>query len=283
MRYTVVMSCLNLDDKTAFVMNKGYDKEELYKLITNGQSNGFEIDISPEEMVCWLNYIFVDTIVESVLEISNNYNRDQKVINQIKKNLETKLKLKGFDIIQHEWNPTVNKEACDKLYETRNFYEILVGNLKAKESEYQSACLKYDKIEDEIGKLNIDIKNLKSDIKDLTNDKTMMLKSKDRMQEEIYSIEYTLNEKKDISKEVYQQLELIKENKVKIADLELMIKEKKKSLDDKAEQEKRLDDVIKKKSEKVETINYISYTLSEIYKLSEETLNSLNKNINQYV
>ena len=110
-----------------------------------------------------------------------------------------------------------------------------------------------------------------------------MLKSKDRMQEEIYSIEYTLNEKKDIAKEVYQQLELIKENKVKIADLELMIKEKKKSLDNKADQEKRLDDVIKNKSEKVETINYISYTLSEIYKLSEETLKNLNKNINQYV
>ena len=117
----------------------------------------------------------------------------------------------------------------------------------------------------------------------MTNDKTMMLKSKDRMQEEIYTIEYTLNEKKDIAKEVYQQLELIKENKVKIADLELMIKEKKKLLDDKADQEKRLDDIIKTKSEKVETINYISYTLSEIYKLSEETLKSLNKNINQYV
>ena len=186
-RRTVIVSKIN-DDRTAFVQNFGIEELALFKkLKDNGVELKDEGNISDEEILMLLRHCCIDGFIEGVYSIENHFNRDQKQINIIKSNFESKYKAKGLSIIAHtDWTPSFEYDPGP--INKRNYLTILCENIKRKN-------LEYDKLKEEIEKFKNEAetekKRLELELETYDKDK------RERLDKELATTEHTIELNKD--------------------------------------------------------------------------------------
>lgn len=186
-RRTVIVSKIN-DDRTAFVQNFGIEELALFKkLKDNGVELKDEGNISDEEILMLLRHCCIDGFIEGVYSIENHFNRDQKQINIIKSNFESKYEAKGLTIIAHtDWTPSFEYDPGP--INKRNYLTILCENIKRKN-------LEYDKLKEEIEKFKNEAetekKRLELELETYDKDK------RERLDKELATTEHTIELNKD--------------------------------------------------------------------------------------
>lgn len=197
-KWTIVISHTDQEKMEAWVQNVGMTESMLRREFKISNSNGFEKEMSCNEMKTMLNYVTTNCIIEAVLEIENHYNTDQKTINEVKRNIEKKLKGKGYTIVEHCFSDgDINVEPSN-TYETRAYLKLL--NDRCEERKRMLAGF-----DDEIKVQKIEVENTKNEIATLKNDKVIL-------QEEFDILCNRYNEGKKFLKDVDKEVEKYKNN-----------------------------------------------------------------------
>lgn len=197
-KWTIVISHIDSEKMEAWVQNVGMTESMLRREFKISNSNGFEKEMSCNEMKTMLNYVTTNCIIEAVLEIENHYNTDQKTINEVKRNIEKRLKGKGYTIIEHCFSSgEINVEPIN-TYETRAYLKLL--NDRCEERKHMLA-----EFNDEIKVRKNEIENTKNEIATLKNDKAIL-------QEEFDILCNRYNEGKKYLKDVDKEVEKYKSN-----------------------------------------------------------------------
>lgn len=186
-RRTVLVSKIN-DDRTAFVKNFGIEELTLFKkLKDNGVELKDEGNISDEEILMLLRHCCIDGFIEGVYSIENHFNRDQKQINIIKSNIESKHEAKGLTIIAHtDWTPSFEYDPGP--INKRNYLTILCENIKRKNLEYDNLKEEIEKFKNET---ETEKKRLELELETYNKDK------KERLDKELATTERTIELNKD--------------------------------------------------------------------------------------
>lgn len=87
-KWTIIAEYIDNNNKTAYIQNWGWDENQLIKEFKKTNTNGFEKDISENELKILLQTVITNYNIIGVYEISNHYNTDMKTINEIKSNRE---------------------------------------------------------------------------------------------------------------------------------------------------------------------------------------------------
>lgn len=205
---TVISSHIDWDNHTAYVKNQGIDELKIFKDLAD---NGIELKddrISDEELCAMLRYLCNDGIIESVWNIENHLNQDQKTINVIKSNIEEKLKAKGLKIIEHcDWSPSFS-DGGDTI-NTRNYLTILTENINKKQNEIENLENDIDELtkhyNEQKHKLEKEFEIKKENLnKELINSKSILEKeiedNKKKIKQQHWYIEKTIEAENDYIK-----------------------------------------------------------------------------------
>lgn len=156
---TIIISHIDVDNKTAFVKNIGINEISLFNRL---KDNGIELNdenLSDNEICMLLNYLCTDGIIEGIFSIKNNFNRDQAEINVIKHNIEERLKSKGFYIIPHcSWTPSFSDyNTAYTTINNRNYLTLLTENICEKEKYLKIIDNKINEQNEILNNINIKV------------------------------------------------------------------------------------------------------------------------------
>lgn len=166
-KWTIIFSHIDNEKMEAWVQNVGMTESMLKKEFKMAKTNGFEKEISCNELKTMLNYVVTNCMVEAVLEIENHYNTDQKTINELKRNIENRLKAKGYTIVEHCFSSGEIDVEPGGVYEARAYLKLL--NDRCDERKQEVAVLKAEK------------RKLENETDSLKHDKTVMQKEFDEL------------------------------------------------------------------------------------------------------
>ena len=143
-KWTVMFLSLNQTEKTFFIQNVGYTEEDFIKLfkLTKEQVeifnrtyfNGFEKDISDNEFKALLQYCITNMDVLGVYRINNFYNRDQKVINNMKDNVRSFWIGKGYKEVIHCESPIVDTHGGN-VFNKRDYLYLIEERIREGEED----------------------------------------------------------------------------------------------------------------------------------------------------
>lgn len=242
-KWTIIAEYIDNNNKTAYIQNWGWDENQLIKEFKKTNTNGFEKDISENELKILLQTVITNYNIIGVYEISNHYNTDMKTINKIKSNRELLLKNKGFKIVNHCNVKIEYSDNCEQIYTTRGLLKLYSDQCKELESkitrqeeeydskeeyfnelkekinkveeeyneqknEFESLCTRYRNGKKELKKIQADIENIKEnlpdEIKKLIKEKENLLLVNNELNDKIFS----LKEKKDELRNKISQMNL---------------------------------------------------------------------------
>lgn len=160
-KWTVMFLSINQTEKTFFIQNVGYTEDDFIKLFKLTQEqveifnrtyfNGFEKDISDNEFKALLQYCVTNMDVIGVYRINNFYNRDQKVINDMKNNVRTFWIGKGYREVIHCESPIIDTHG-GTVFNKRDYLYLIEERIREEENE-----LKY--LEDQINETENEYKD----------------------------------------------------------------------------------------------------------------------------
>ena len=163
-KWTIIVEHIDNDNMTAYVQNWGWDENQLIREFKKANTNGFEKDISENELKTLLQTVIVNYNIIGVYEITNRHNTDMKTINKIKTNREEFLCGKGYTIVNHCEVKIEYSKDSEQIYTTR-------GLLKLYSDQYKSLQNKITTLEEDCEELEEDCK----EIDDIHNIKTKQL------------------------------------------------------------------------------------------------------------
>lgn len=226
-KWTIIAEYIDNNNKTAYIQNWGWDENQLIKEFKKTNTNGFEKDISENELKVLLQTVITNYNIIGVFEISNYYNTDMKTINKIKSNRKLLLENKGFKIVNHCNVKIEYSDNCEQIYTTRGLlklYSDQCKELKSKitrqkeeydseeeyfnelkekinkveeeyneqKNEFESLCTRYRNGKKELKKIQADIENIKEnlpdEIKKLIKEKENLLLVNNELKDEIFSL-----------------------------------------------------------------------------------------------
>ena len=224
-KWTIIVEYIDNNNKTAYIQNWGWDENQLIKEFKKTNTNGFEKDISENELKVLLQTVITNYNIIGVFEISNHYNTDMKTINKIKSNRKLLLENKGFKIVNHCNVEIEYSDNCEQIYTTRGLlklYSDQCKELKSKitrqkeeydseeeyfnelkekinkvkeeyneqKNEFESLCTRYRNGKKELKKIQADIENIKEnlpdEIKKLIKEKENLLLVNNELKDEIF-------------------------------------------------------------------------------------------------
>lgn len=160
-KWTVMFLSLNQNEKTFYIQNVGYTEEDFIKLfkLTKEQVeifnktyfNGFEKDISDNELKALLQYSVKNMDVLGVYRINNFYNRDQKVINDMKDNVRYFWSAKGYIEVPHCEEPIVDTHGGE-VFNKRDYLFLLEERIRESEEHLRELEKKYELKEKNLNK-----------------------------------------------------------------------------------------------------------------------------------
>lgn len=248
-KWTIIVEHIDNDNMTAYVQNWGWDENQLIREFKKANTNGFEKDISENELKVLLQTVIVNFNIIGVYEISNSHNTDMKnSINPIKTNREEYLKSKGYTIVNHCEAKIEYSKDCGQIYTTR-------GLLKLYSDQCKELQTKITTLEEDCEEID-DVRNMKE--KQLTE---LNLKYSDAEYDLNKLIERYRNGVKELKK-IESEIEIAKEN----------LPDEVKELMDKKESlllivnslESNVDKLTKEETVKKDKINQIVNKLSSI-------------------
>lgn len=143
-KWTVMFLSINQTEKTFFIQNVGYTEDDFIKLFKLTQEqveifnrtyfNGFEKDISDNEFKALLQYCVTNMDVIGVYRINNFYNRDQKVINDMKDNVRTFWIGKGYREVIHCESPIIDTHG-GTVFNKRDYLYLIEERIREEEDE----------------------------------------------------------------------------------------------------------------------------------------------------
>jgi len=143
-KWTVMFLSLNQTEKTFFIQNVGYTEDDFIKLFKLTQEqveifnrtyfNGFEKDISDNEFKALLQYCVTNMDVIGVYRINNFYNRDQKVINDMKDNVRAFWIGKGYKEVIHCESPIIDTHG-GTVFNKRDYLYLIEERIREEEEE----------------------------------------------------------------------------------------------------------------------------------------------------
>lgn len=178
--WTILAIHLDHNNKEYFLQNWGWSEEELIKklkltkdeiyIFKQTYFNGFEKDISSNELKLLLEYCITNMTIIGVYEIRNEYNRDQKnIINPMKDNQRHIWNSKGYKEINHCENPNISIERKSKVVNRRDYLRILNDKIQECEENLEKELKEYDikkqNLEHELNNINDTIRNNTDKIK----------------------------------------------------------------------------------------------------------------------
>ena len=226
-KWTIIAEYIDNNNKTAYIQNWGWDENQLIKEFKKTNTNGFEKDISENELKILLQTVITNYNIIGVYEISNHYNTDMKTINEIKSNRELLLENKGFKIVNHCNVKIEYSDNCGQIYTTRGLLKLYSDQCKELESkitrqeeeydseeeyfnelkekinkveeeyneqknEFESLCTRYRNGKKELKKIQADIENIKEnlpgEIKKLIKEKENLLLVNNELKDEFFSL-----------------------------------------------------------------------------------------------
>lgn len=226
-KWTIIAEYIDNNNKTAYIQNWGWDENQLIKEFKKTNTNGFEKDISENELKILLQTVITNYNIIGVYEISNHYNTDMKTINEIKSNRELLLENKGFKIVNHCNVKIEYSDNCEQIYTTRGLLKLYSDQCKELESkitrqeeeydseeeyfnelkekinkveeeyneqknEFESLCTRYRNGKKELKKIQADIENIKEnlpdEIKKLIKEKENLLLVNNELNDKIFSL-----------------------------------------------------------------------------------------------
>ena len=226
-KWTIIAEYIDNNNKTAYIQNWGWDENQLIKEFKKTNTNGFEKDISENELKILLQTVITNYNIIGVYEISNHYNTDMKTINEIKSNRELLLENKGFKIVNHCNVKIEYSDNCEQIYTTRGLLKLYSDQCKELESkitrqeeeydseeeyfnelkekinkveeeyneqknEFESLCTRYRNGKKELKKIQADIENIKEnlpgEIKKLIKEKENLLLVNNELKDEFFSL-----------------------------------------------------------------------------------------------
>lgn len=133
-KITIMGIHVDYENKTCFAWNKGIPAADLGKKyhLTADVFNMPEDDLR----LYFMNAFTDDEIVYVSPMLSNNYNRDQALINETKNYHLDKWKVKGYEVINHtetEYEPKVDIQAAEKISAARLYLEKINSEIEKKE------------------------------------------------------------------------------------------------------------------------------------------------------
>lgn len=296
-KWTIIAEYIDNDNKTAYVQNWGWDENQLIKEFKKTNTNGFEKDISENELKILLQTVITNYNIIGAYEISNHYNTDMKTINEIKSNRELLLQNKGFKIVNHCNVKIEYSDNCEQIYTTRGLLKLYSDQCKELESkitrqeeeydskeeylnelkekinkkeeeyneqknEFESLCTRYRNGKKELKKIQADIENIKEnlpdEIKKLIKEKENLLLVNNELNDEIFSLKEKKNELND---EIFSLKEEDNKLRNKISQMNLSLNNME---NDYFEETKKYNDLKNKYNELKDTYNELIETVSSI-------------------
>lgn len=173
-KWTIIVEHIDNDNMTAYVQNWGWDENQLIREFKKANTNGFEKDISENELKTLLQTVIVNYNIIGVYEISNTYNTDMKTINKIKTNREEFLRGKGYTIVNHCEAKIEYSKDCDQIYTTRGLLKLYSDQCKALQTKIttlEEDCEEIDDIHNiktkQLAELNTRYINAENDLNKL--------------------------------------------------------------------------------------------------------------------
>ena len=148
-KWTIIAEYIDNDNMTAYVQNWGWDENQLIRKFKKVNTNGFEKDISENELKVLLQTVIVNFNIIGVYEVKNSFNTDMKyTINPIKTNREEFLKSKGYTIINHCNTKIEYTKNSDKIYTTRALLKLYSDQCKELQAKITALEEDYEKKDD---------------------------------------------------------------------------------------------------------------------------------------
>ena len=152
-KWTIIAEYIDNNNKTAYIQNWGWDENQLIKEFKKTNTNGFEKDISENELKILLQTVITNYNIIGIYEISNNYNTDMKTMNEIKTNRELLLENKGFKIVNHCNVKIEYSDNCEQIYTTRGLLKLYSDQCKELESKITRQEEEYNSEEEYLNEL----------------------------------------------------------------------------------------------------------------------------------
>lgn len=157
-KWTVMFLSINQTEKTFFIQNVGYTEDDFIRLFKLTQEqveifnrtyfNGFEKDISDNEFKALLQYCVTNMDVIGVYRINNFYNRDQKVINDMKDNVRAFWIGKGYREVIHCESPIIDTHG-GTVFNKRDYLYLIEERIREEEDELNHLEYKINETENE--------------------------------------------------------------------------------------------------------------------------------------
>lgn len=201
-KWTIIVEHIDNDNMTAYVQNWGWDENQLIREFKKANTNGFEKDISENELKTLLQTVIVNYNIIGVYEISNRYNTDMKTINKIKTNREEFLCGKGYTIVNHcEVNIEYSKDS-EQIYTTRGLLKLYSDQCKALQTKIttlEEDCEEIDNIHNiktkQLAELNTRYINAENDLNKLIERYRNGVKELKKIESEIETLKENLPDK----------------------------------------------------------------------------------------
>lgn len=206
-------------NKTYFLQNFGWTEDDVIKnlkltpeeteIFRKSYFNGFEKDISDNELYELLNYVFTNLDILGVYDIENRFNNDQKVINKMKDNERLIWDNKGYTETNHCPSVEIDYKRKKRIINERDYLYILQENIRKSEKKFEELEKEYDIFEDEFKKYKLDIEFEKQEI----NKSLITYESdrKEKLNKELELLQYEVKENTEKIKRQNWYLEKTKE------------------------------------------------------------------------
>lgn len=199
-KWTIIVEHIDNDNMTAYVQNWGWDENQLIREFKKANTNGFEKDISENELKVLLQTVIVNFNIIGVYEISNSHNTDMKSsINPIKTNREEYLKSKGYTIVNHCETKIEYSKDCGQIYTTRGLLKLYSDQCKALQTKIttlEEDCEEIDDIHNiktkQLAELNTRYINVENDLNKLIERYRNGVKELKKIESEIETLKENL-------------------------------------------------------------------------------------------
>lgn len=146
-KWTIIVEHIDNDNMIAYVQNWGWDENQLIREFKKANTNGFEKDISENELKTLLQTVIVNYNIIGVYEISNRHNTDMKTINKIKTNREEFLCGKGYTIVNHCEVKIEYSKDSEQIYTTRGLLKLYSDQCKSLQNKITTLEEDYEEID----------------------------------------------------------------------------------------------------------------------------------------
>lgn len=182
----------------AYVQNIGIEETDIIESLKKEGLELKEHTLSDNEMTLLLKNCIDDTdyILEGIFSIENHFNHDQKEIDKMKENIESRYKNKGYKIIPHtdKTNLNINKDKLKEIVNTRNYLLQLQENI--------------DVLRKQKNQLNDNIKNGNILLQKITDKFNKLSNRYINGKKYLEKLEYDISKKEEITKEINQDKEI---------------------------------------------------------------------------